>query len=317
LDRGAELLPALEALCAAQGVKAGEIRAQGLLRDVVLTVHDSEARRARPPRTFASDFEILSLTISVGQDRAGRLALEARAALSRERDAGLEVVGGLLLSARVVSCELVIDTYDDLQLVREVDAAVGAPLLSEIVERASTPLTAPPTARAPEPPPEPPPPHAPPHAPEPPPRPPAPVAVAVAAEPPPPAPPAPPAPAAKASPQDDWARAIELSRMKDDEEGALVESSRPEPTTSEPEVSNAPPRTTVSGETDPTELRPGDLVEHPTFGRCDVLRVEEYGAYATLKLRSGRTVRLSLEVVGLTPLDPEGKRRVFRVVIER
>ena len=108
--------------------------------------------------------------------------------------------------------------------------------------------------------------------------------------------------------------------MKDDEEGALVESTRPPPPSSEPEVSSAPPRRAPVEDHDApelAELRPGDVIEHPTFGRCDVMRLEEYGAYASVKLRSGRLVRLSLEVIGLTLLDTEGNRRIFKVAIER
>lgn len=62
------------------------------------------------------------------------------------------------------------------------------------------------------------------------------------------------------------------------------------------------------------ELRIGDVIEHPKFGRCSVERLEGDGEFAHVRLRNARLVRLSLEVLKLT-LTVGGPPRVFRASV--
>jgi uncharacterized protein len=132
LDRGSELLEALAEVCRVHGVRAGEIRAMGALEQVVLGEHDQKTRAARATRRFDAAFEILSLYGNISE-RDGKLSLQARASLSRERDNGIEVVGGQILSGRVFAVEFVIDAFDDLLLRRSVDAQTGLHLWREAI----------------------------------------------------------------------------------------------------------------------------------------------------------------------------------------
>jgi predicted DNA-binding protein with PD1-like motif len=132
LDRGVELLEGLAQLCQKFAVRTGEIRALGALEQVVLGEYDQRARQMRPPRRFDAQFEILHLYGNVSE-RDGKLFLRAGVTLSRERDNGIELVGGQLISARAFAVEFVIETFDDLLLRRLPDAQTGLPLWRDAI----------------------------------------------------------------------------------------------------------------------------------------------------------------------------------------
>jgi predicted DNA-binding protein with PD1-like motif len=94
LDPGSDLLAALADLCRAHDVRAGAARATGTLRAVTVAA-----------RTIDGDAEIVSLSVRLGDE------LQAWAALALPSG---ELVGGRLAAARVVACDVVVDTFDDL-----------------------------------------------------------------------------------------------------------------------------------------------------------------------------------------------------------
>ena len=130
LDRGADVLSALADVCRASGVRAGELRATGAFEQVVLAEWDQRGRQLRPPRRFDAPFEILTLYGNISE-KDGKPQVQARVALSRERDNGIEVVGGQLSSGRVFTLEFVIEAFDDILLRRLPDAQTGLALWRE------------------------------------------------------------------------------------------------------------------------------------------------------------------------------------------
>lgn len=94
LDTGSDLLAALANLCHAHDVRAGAARATGRLEAV--TVGE---------RRLEGAVEIVSLTARLGD------SVEAWAALATPTG---ELVGGRLVAARVVVCDVVVDTFDNL-----------------------------------------------------------------------------------------------------------------------------------------------------------------------------------------------------------
>src|SRR5262249_12650532 len=154
----------------------------------------------------------------------------------RERDNGVEILGGHLVSARVYSAEYVVETFDDLILRRTQDAPSGLLLWTDAIPLPDAP---------------------------------APVSV--------------PAPAPVPDGPVSWA---EVARVA------------PEPA-DEPEHEDS--------------LSEGDILLHPTFGRCEVERIEGSSEFAHVRLRNGRLVRLSLDVVKVSPSGREGPKRVFKV----
>ncbi|HWE27256.1 MAG TPA: PPC domain-containing DNA-binding protein [Polyangia bacterium] len=102
LDRGADLLIQLADICRRHHVVAGELRATG-------AVEDATVGQRRLPDAW--DIVSLAGNVTVGNDQP---AVQAWVSLSRERMGGSELVGGRLVAARVISCDFVIDAFDDL-----------------------------------------------------------------------------------------------------------------------------------------------------------------------------------------------------------
>jgi predicted DNA-binding protein with PD1-like motif len=256
LDRGQDLFSTLEAICRERDVRCGELRALGSLEAVEVAEYDQAEKRWKPGRRFASGgFEILNLTGNVSE-KDGALALHAHGTFMRDRDNGVELIGGHIVSARVFALEFVIEAFDDVILRRGVDPATGLGLWRDALVAPEHPTV--PVPPAPVPAPAPPP------------------AVAVTAR--------------ASSPS--W------------EEVAAVSARKP------------PPVAVPTDDDGPDSVEPGDLIIHPTFGRCEVQRIEGSYEFAHVRLRNGRLVRLSLDVLRLRSAGQEEGKRVFRASVE-
>ncbi len=279
LDRGVSLFEALLGVCRDQRVRTAEIRALGSFESVEVAEYDQATRVWKPGRTFAGGLEILNLTGNVSE-RGGQLALHAHASVMRDRDNGVEVLGGHLVSARVFALEFVIEAFDDVILRRGSDAATGLTLWTEALtvpvegERAPAPRPA--------------------------------AAAAPAAPPPAPAP----APEPASAPR---SRAFEPHAPE--EPPARV----PSATMSWSDVAQASARKPTEAEAlaqdEDVALEPGDILIHPTFGRCEVQRIEGGYEFAHVRLRNGRLVRLSLDILKVAREGTENSHRVFRARI--
>jgi predicted DNA-binding protein with PD1-like motif len=124
------VLDGIAEVCRAYQVRAAEVRAIGSLEQVVLCEYDQRARQYRPGRRFDAQFEIVNLAGNVSE-KDGKLYVHAKTSLSRERDNGIELVGGQLQAGRVFAVEFVLDAFDDLILRRSPDAQTGLSLWRE------------------------------------------------------------------------------------------------------------------------------------------------------------------------------------------
>jgi predicted DNA-binding protein with PD1-like motif len=257
-----DLLESLAVVCRQRSVRCGELRALGALEGVELVEYDQRAKQYRQTRRFECALEILNLTGNVSE-KGGDLALHAHITVMRERDNGIEVMGGHLVRARVFACEFVIESFDDVILRRGADEATGLALWTEKHEQAAEP--------------------------------PEPELAAVAPAPPPP----PPSfevrvPSAADMPSSaTWADVARASARRPIEEEAADEAF------------------------DVDQLRTGDLLEHPRFGRCTVERIEGEHEFAAVRLETGRLVRLALDVLRLKLARQDGERRVLQVRVQR
>lgn len=283
LDRGTDLFDSIRVLCREHHIRAGELRGTGALELAELDAFDPARRGFSPARVLGGGgLELLSLGGTISE-QDGAVALEARATLMRERDSGLEVVGGHLRRAVVLAVELVIETFDDVLLRRRVDAETGLSLWCEALSEAETapaaeadlagesqsgPALAPAPAGA--------------LAPAP--------ADALA---PAPAPAEEPAPPPVTSPS--WSEVAAASSAA----AASPAPANRHPASAEEVAVNA-----------------GDVILHPQFQRCVVHRVEGSGEFVQVQLRNGRVVRLSLEVLRLTPKGVENGQRIFTASIQ-
>ena len=136
LDRGVELMEAIADVCKKRGVRCGEVRGLGSLEAIEVAEYDQREKQWRPPKRFQAPFEICNLTGNISE-RGGELVVHAHITVMRDRDNGIELLGGHLVRARVFAVELVIDAFDDLVLRRGVDEATGLALWNEKYEEAA------------------------------------------------------------------------------------------------------------------------------------------------------------------------------------
>jgi hypothetical protein len=90
----------------------------------------------------------------------------------------------------------------------------------------------------------------------------------------------------------------------------VAAASQQKPAPAPPPLATPPPR--HDDEEHDDALQPGDVLVHPTFGRCEVQRIEGSYEFAHIRLRNGRLVRLSLDVIKVSPAGQEDGKRVFR-----
>jgi predicted DNA-binding protein with PD1-like motif len=295
LDRGQELFAALRTFCREHDVKSGEIRASGLLGSAELAPYDREARGYAAPRRLRAFFELIHLhgTVAV---RDGEVTLSLHATLARDnqdRGGGIDILGGLLLAAEVLSCEFVLEAFDDVVLVREFDPTVGIYALARsearsfVREEVSAPRPAP-----------------------------LPLGVVPVAE----------RPRPQPAPVRPVPREPEVLRARPVKPAPKIPEGRPPPrpsaspeavpqaeaAPSEPTWEDAVRRSVQLGESSDGVLSLGDIIEHPRFGRCEVERIDEGAERVAVRLSNGRTVELGLEVLRLEHLRKEGARQYFR-----
>jgi uncharacterized protein len=78
----------------------------------------------------------------------------------------------------------------------------------------------------------------------------------------------------------------------------------------------APPAKPQTEDDTDDALEPGDILIHPTFGRCEVQRIEGGYEFAQVRLKNARLVRLSLDILRLVRAGTEGGHRVFRARVD-
>jgi predicted DNA-binding protein with PD1-like motif len=112
-----------------------------------------------------------------------------------------------------------------------------------------------------------------------------------------------PAPTFEAPARTSWSDVIAASGRRTDSAPPV----RPvvSPVAEEPETPHS---------SEPVNVRAGDLIDHPKFGRCDVERVDGDQEFVTARLRNQRLIRLSLDVLTLIPAGQVDGKNLFRAV---
>ena len=118
LVQGTEALDAFSEVCARTGVRAGEVRATGVLADVVLSHFDPDVRSFRSSGTIAGAAALVQAYGNVSE-MGGEIIVGLRALVGWTDRGQLRVAAGHLVRANVVAVEFVIDAFDDLFAVLE------------------------------------------------------------------------------------------------------------------------------------------------------------------------------------------------------
>ena len=85
----------------------------------------------------------------------------------------------------------------------------------------------------------------------------------------------------------------------------------------EPSWADAMQRSQALSTTPERAVRPGDVIEHPKFGRCDVMRVDDGEERISVRIPAGRLVELGLEVLQLELVRTVGTKQFYKVHMSR
>lgn len=133
LNRGDDLEEGILRVCADTSIRCGEIRLIGALSHAELCAYDQKKQAYGPSRKFSGNLEILSVLGNVSE-KSGDRSIHLHATLARDTDNGIQVIGGHLLSAKVFACEYAIQACDDLILRRSYDDKTGLSLWNEKIQ---------------------------------------------------------------------------------------------------------------------------------------------------------------------------------------
>jgi len=124
IERGEDVVASLKKLAMSERVRAAWVRGTGLCEWVELTDWDPDRESLRAPRRIEGPLALLACEGNVSM-RLGEPYVELRAALSREGDAGLVVVGGQLAIASALNVELMCEVFEDVRLDRDEGRETG------------------------------------------------------------------------------------------------------------------------------------------------------------------------------------------------
>ncbi len=127
VDRGEELVAAIEALARDEGIRAAWVRGVGSLAWAELDRHDQDRRAPEPPQRFETPCDVLALEGNVSMSGSTPRAL-LHVTLARRTDNGVDVLGGRLKAGEVFACELSLTVFEDLALLRARDDETGLAL---------------------------------------------------------------------------------------------------------------------------------------------------------------------------------------------
>ena len=273
LGRGEALHESLVTIARAQNLKAATVTGHGVLQSVTLDSYDPRTRSWGERRTFAGSIELLSLSGHVTHERHDP-ELFLHATVSRETDNGLEVLGGRLLDAQIVAVELTMIVHEDVMIERVPDPSTGIDSWHIESHETEGARATPPTPPAAPPPPV--------------------VVTRVergTSERPPPReravtpPKAVPAAPSVVKNLADAARQLEAMPARYD-------------------------RTDLDAG---AEVAVGDLLEHPTWSLCEIVREPEPGLYDIRILDKGNHRTIKIDVFQIEARPPRDGRRVWRL----
>jgi predicted DNA-binding protein with PD1-like motif len=300
IDRGEDVVASLKKLARSERVRAAWVRGTGLCEWAEVTDWDPSREALRAPRHLAGPLALLACEGNVSI-RLGEPYVELRAAMSREGDTGLVVLGGQLVLAASLNVEVVIDVFEDVRLDRDEERETGlsvwkgertqgvvarplergtkavAPATSSPVAREAARVAAPPAAREDEPEED--------HE-----------ATAAPAE-------------GGALGWADVARASSMAEASKPSRPPLIERKSPSAVVSTVPIFDKPKERSDSDGDEPMPKK-GDWVDHRQFGLCRV-DGENVDGGLLIRLPSGMRKVVHLETLEALPPRYEGDRRIY------
>ncbi len=278
IEEGEDLVESLTKLCRDNDVHAGQLQAVGSLSRAEVARFDADAGQYKIAFDDEGLFDLVSLSGNVSR-LGDEVVLRLEVLLSAMGPAGPQVLSGQLRSGISVSCEFVLEIFEDLEIERRLDADSGRLEMRAIRRTEQAPAPEQP-AKAPK------------------------------AEP-------APKPAAEQKPAADKKPIAGKGMSWKDAAGEAAAPPEAE-TARKGSKSKSPSAEELYADVNFEEalMQPGDILEHPKLGRCRVMKVEE-GDFVHVRLPRGRIRKLSLEIVDVTLDREEGDRRIFKAKVGR
>jgi predicted DNA-binding protein with PD1-like motif len=129
LSQGEDLIQGLLSICQERRVRCATVQVVGVLDELAVSHYDRSGRAMGQPRQFRSCLQLLWASGTVAEEN-GKLQLALYVMASRQRDNGIELLGGACVAAKALHCEFVIEALDDVLLRRELDRGTGLRPLS-------------------------------------------------------------------------------------------------------------------------------------------------------------------------------------------
>ena len=124
LSQGEDLLQGLLSICKDLKIRCAEVRATGVLEDFAVSHYERSNRTMGSARQFRGPLQLLQ-TSGILSELEGKLDLQLSVVASRQRDNGVEFLGGACTAAKVITCEFILEIMDDLILRRELNRKSG------------------------------------------------------------------------------------------------------------------------------------------------------------------------------------------------
>lgn len=304
LRPGTELIDALTSLCEEEFVEAGQVRVSGALEHVELT-HFDPAKREYQLAHQGGPAEIASMHGTIATI-GGQIVIRLDALVLGQSSFGAQLVTGQVRSAKVSVCEFVLEVFEDLKIVRGMDAQTGRTAISTLTPSESAPaadaaspakpatahtaITQPASKPAQVSKPE--------------------LAVTQPIKP----VAAPPA----AKPETVGASLSWGDAIAESEKAATPASKRARPTREKPDLKAIYADVALPSDEDERPLmKSGDFLDHPKLGRCRIMKVEDDEEYAHVRLPRGKIRKLVLEIFEIQYNGQEEGRDVFALRIPK
>lgn len=281
VEAGEDPVDALTDLCREHGVTAGEVRGLGTLDQIELVRFNPDSRDYEVVFDGEGSFDLISLTGNISR-LGDQVVVRLEVLASVVGPFGPQVITGQLRSGRAVSCDIVLDVFEDLAFERGVDAATGRLELKTIARtRTAAQPTAADTAAAAD------------------------TAEAVRAE---PTPEQKPISGKAMSWKDAVAESQQATETASDRAGKAAGDGKSRDQRAKEIYGDL----LESGPEE--EMKPGDILDHPKLGRCRVMKVAE-GDFVHVRLPRGKIRKLSLDIVDVEYSGEENGRNVFKARI--
>lgn len=274
------LIEQLNALCVEHDVRAAQVKISGALSGLTLARFSDKSGEYETIFDHEGPAEVVHAHGYVAQ-MGGAVILRIDGLFSVDAPDGPQLVSGQLTRARAQACEFVVETFEGLVLNWGVDAKTRRVVLQKVEVDPDAPEAVPiPAAAMPAPV----------------------VAKPAAAAKPAAVAPAPAEPKTKTKAS--WDDVMGSASEPDDRKGR-----RPIP-----KQAQSPSADEIYADwvDDFPEMSPGDILQHPKFGPCRIIRIENE-EFAYIRLPRGKPSKLMLDLFTIEPMGEDNGKRVFKL----